>query len=444
MVLIFVVLVAVVLTGYLTQPKAPNNQVVETVLQDYCGSNVDEVTAQLDDLGIHYEITYVTDSGFVPGTVIRHTPGPGTVLNGISNVDLVVANDRVTVPDFSGASSVAEVLELASPHLTVELLYLQAETGLFFEDIPQGMVIDYIECNDAAGAELPLNSEITVTIYLKYQYDLVGQWYSAECTYGTLYLTNYHFREDGTFDYGFTGYMAVDYETDLYTYETYWDGAMGDDSHSGTYRIEGNQLILNYEYWDWNTETTQNTTAYYSISMTDAGLNLTHDASLTTAQYLPGSRPDPDAVLPFRIDGSWYALGTPEDGSALPVHTFYFWSNGEFKSNRYNYLRGDAGWYFPGAGSTYAGNYTFDGTQLVLHYTRELVSVHDDEGNYIGTEPIAMEKTYALILTVDNGQITNVACDALDLSCMVRIDPSPYVNVDIMGAPMEYANLLFP
>lgn len=351
---------------------------------------------------------------------------------------------HVTVPDFSTATSVDEILSLAKPHLQVELIYNHAESGMIYDHIPEGMVIDYVECRETAGAELPAGSKITVTIYLKYQYDLTGYWYNAECTYDSLYLAEYYFGEDGTFSYYFMGYMAVDYETDLYTYGTYWDGAMGAESYNGTYRLNGNLLELSYDYWDWGTESTEHTVTLYDVSMENGSLNLNHIAAGFTTQYLPGRQPAPDAVLPFRIDGSWYALGTPEDGSALPVHTFYFWSNGEFKSNRYCYLHSNDGWYFPGGGATLVGTYTFDGTTLTLHYTDELVANYDNDGNIIGTDPIPCNETQIFTLTINGNQLTSAVCEGLMLNCLIQTAPSPYIHVDIMGQPLEHANQLYP
>lgn len=354
------------------------------------------------------------------------------------------SDTTVTVPDFSAVTSVEEILDLVQPNLQVDLIYNHAEAGMIYDHIPEGMVIDYIECSMAAGTELPDGSKITVTIYLKCQYDLTGYWYHAETTYDSLYLTEYHFGEDGTFSYYFMGYMAVDYETDLYTYGTYWDGAMGAESYDGTYRLNGNLLELSYDYWDWGTESTEHTVTLYDVSMENGSLNLNHIAAGFTTQYLPGKQPEPDAVLPFRMDGSWYALGTPEDGSTLPVHTFYFWSNGEFKSNRYCYLHSNDGWYFPGAGATLVGTYTFDGTTLTLHYTDELVANYDNDGNIIGTDPIPCNETQIFTLTINGNQLTSAVCEGLMLNCLIQTAPSPYIYVDIMGQPLEHANQLYP
>lgn len=449
LVVILVVIAGLILVVSLLNRKEPMQNTQTVVLENYAGAHVDTVTTALENLGIRYEITYITDPSQTPGTVIRHDPGAGTALALISRVELVVVRDAAVVPDFSAATSVEELQALADRHgLQLALIYANPEAGLTFDSIPEGMVIERMECNYAPGTALEPGSEVTVTVCLKPQYQLTGHWYNAGYTYGSLSLTQYYFGEDGTFRYSYMSYMAVDYETELYTYGTYWDGAMGSDDRSGTYQLSGDQLTLSYDFYNWETDAMDHATLTYQISISDGMLHLSRDDLGFSTSYSPGTQPDRDAVIPFSISGSWYALGTPVSndfgGQSLSVHTFYLWDNGSFKSNRYAYLNSGDGWYFPGAGSTLVGTYSFDGTNLVLHYTAELLPVYDDNGSIIDSESIPMDETHTLVLTVTDGEVTAVAHDSIGLRCMIRVDPSPYVNVDIMGAPLEHANQLYP
>lgn len=447
LVIVLVILVGVAMVFGLTNRKEP--MAAETaVLQNYEGVHVDTATAALQNLGIRYKITYVAASGKAPGTVIRHEPAVGTVLEFISCVELFVVQNCATVPDFSAATSIEEVQNLAEQNdLQLDLIYTDPEAGLTFESIPDGMVIDRIECNFAPGAQIEPGSTVIVTICLKADYTLTGAWHHAEYNYGSLYLAQYHFNEDGTFSYYYMGYMAVDYETDLYTYGTYWDGAMGADAYDGTYTLSGSQLILSFEYWDWGCEAYIQTVEIYQITVIGGVLDMRSESSGHSLQYQAGSQPDRDAVLPFSMTGSWYALGTPinyEDFRSMAVYTFLFFEDGTFKAGHYSYQNDGSGWYFPGAGSTFTGEYSFDGTNLVLHYTTELQPVFNDNGDYMGTESVPMDDTEAFVLTVENGEITDVAHNSTQLCHFIRVDPSPYVNVDIMGAPLDHANRLYP
>ena len=447
LVILLVILVGAAKFFGLTNRKEPAAAEI-AVLHNYEGAHVSTVTTALENWGIRYKITYVKSSDKAPGTVIRHEPAAGTALEFISCVELFVVKNCATVPDFSAATSIQEVQNLAEQNdLQLELIYTDPEAGLAFDSIPEGMVIDRIECDFAPGAELDPGSTVTVTICLKADYPLVGAWHHAEYNGGSLYLAQYHFNEDGTFSYYYMGYMAVDYETPLYTYGTYWDGAMGADAYEGTYTLSGSQLILSYEYWDWGLEAQVPATDFYQISMADGVLHLMNVGSGHSSAYHPGSQPDRDAVLPFSMTGSWYVLGTPidyEDFRSMAVHTFQFFEDGTFKSGHYSYQNDGSGWYFPGAGSRFTGEYSFDGTNLVLHYTVELQPVINNDGDYMGTESVPMDDTEAFVLTIENGEITDVAHNSAGLRYFVRVDSSPYVNVDIMGAPLDHANQLFP
>ncbi len=449
---VILVILLVILVGAekffgLTNRKEP--AAAETaVLHNYEGAHVSTVTTALENWGIRYKITYVTEPGKAPGTVIRHEPAAGTALEFISCVELFVAQNRATVPDFSAATSVEEVQNLAEQNdLQLELIYTDPAAGLTFESIPDGMVIDRIECDFAPGAEVEPGSTVTVTICLKADYKLTGDWHHAEYNYGSLYLAQYHFNADGTFSYYYMGYMPVDYETDLYTYGTYWDGAMGADDYDGTYTLSGSQLILSFEYWDWGCEAYIQTVEVYQIAVIGGVLEMRREGNDYGVQYQAGSQPDRDAVLSFSMTGSWYALGTPinyEDFRSMAVYTFLFYEDGTFESGHYCYQNGGSGWYFPGAGSTFTGEYSFDGTNLVLHYTAELQLIINNDGDYMGTESVPVDDTEAFVLTVENGEITDVAHNSAGLRYFIRFNPSPYVNVDIMGAPLDHANQLFP
>lgn len=381
--------------------------------------------------------------------MIRHEPAAGTALEFISCVELFVVKNCATVPDFSAATSIQEVQNLAEQNdLQLELIYTDPAAGLAFDSIPEGMVIDRIECDFAPGAELDPGSTVTVTICLKADYPLVGAWHHAEYNGGSLYLAQYHFNEDGTFSYYYMGYMAVDYETPLYSYGTYWDGAMGADAYEGTYTLSGSQLILSYEYWDWGCEAYIQTVEVYQIAVIGGVLEMRREGNDHGVQYQAGSQPDRDAVLAFTICGSWYAFGTPTadefGGRTMAVYTFQFFEDGTFKAGHYVYHNDGSGWYFPGAGSRFTGEYSFDGSNLVLHYTIELQPVINNDGDYMGTESVPMDDTEAFVLTIENGEITDVAHNSAGLRYFVRVDSSPYVNVDIMGAPLDHANQLFP
>ena len=447
LVILPIILVGVAMFFGLTDRTEPMG--AETaVLQNYEGNHVDMVTAALENLGVQYKITYVTASDKTPGTVIGQSPAPGSALDEVSSVELVVVSQMVHVPDFSAAATVDEITALAQQNdLTVTLIYIDEAAGLTYDSIPEGMVIEGIDANYAPGAEVEPGSEITVTIRLNGQYVLVGDWYFAECLYGSLYLTQYTFREDGTFSYYYMGYMPVDYSTDLYTYGTYWDGAMGADSYEGTYILSGDQFTLCYNFWNWELNINDYAQRTHTFAIQDGALHLSYSDN-TTTKYLPGSQPDRDAVLPFSIAGSWYALGTPvsdEFGSrSMAVYTFLFFEDGTFKSGHHHYLNDGSNWYFPGAGSTFTGEYTFDGTNLVLHCTAELQSVFNNDGDYMGTESVPIDNTYCYVLTVKNGEITDVAQNSAQLRCFIRVHPSPYVNIDIMGAPLDHANQLYP
>ncbi len=448
LVILLVILVGAAAVLGLLDRKTPM-EAATTVLQNYAGTHVDTVTGALENLGIRYQITYVTDSSKAPGTVVRHEPGWGTIVENITSVELFVVRDCAIVPDFSAATSVEEVRDMAQQNdLQVNFIYTDEPMGLFFDAIPEGMMIDRIYCSHAPGMEVDPGITVTVTICLKADGTLLGAWHRAEMNYGSLYLTSYQFNEDGTFSYYHMGYMAVDYETPLYTYGTYWDGAMGADMYDGTYTLTGSQLILSYNYWDWDLEAEVPAIDVYQISFVDGVLHLLQEGTGHTFQYHPGSQPDRDAVLPFSMCGSWYALGTPNDSEFgnrfMTVYTLQFFENGTFEASHDVYANDGSGWYFPGGGCDLMGEYSFDGTNLVLHYTTEMQPVFDDHGEYMGTENVPMDETETFVLTVESGEITAIAQNSAGLCCFVRYHTSPYVNVDITGAPLEHAGQLFP
>lgn len=448
LVIVPLILVGLALFFGLTRPKAPAAAEI-AVLQNYEGVHVDTATAALENLGLRYKITYVTDSGKTPDTVVRQKPAMGTALEFISCVELFVAKNCATVPDFSTATSVEELQNLASQHdLKLDLIYMDPEAGLTFESIPEGMVIDRIECDHAPGAQIDPGSTVTVTICLKTDYVLTGIWHQAEYDCGSLYLAQLDFKDDGTFSYYYMGYAPADYETDLFTYGTYWVGAMGADAYNGTYMLTGSQLILSYEYWDWEYESYIQTVEVYQIKVSDGVLEMRNENSGHMQQYHTGRQPDRDAMPAFTLEGGWYAFGAPTnyeaDFRSMAVYTFQFFDDGTFRAGHYGYQNDGAGWYFPGAGSTFTGEYTFDGTNLVLHYTAEMQPVFNDDGDYMGTECVPIDETDRFVLSVENGEITDAERNGTRLPCFVRFDPSPYVNLDLMGELLEHANQLYP
>lgn len=448
--LLIIVLLAAFLLFILLNPNEPIQGAHNSVLaENYIGLSIDEATDRLELSGIRYTITYVENSDHAPGTVIGQLPEAGTVTDGFDHIELTVVKNSTVMPNFNGLTTQQQILDLAEEYrIVVQMDFTDERTGSVWTVLPDGMVIDRIETNPAPGSPITEGMTVIATIYVKPMYDLTGDWYRAGYTYGSLYLTQYSFREDGTFSYCYMGYLPVDEETDLYTYGTYWSGAMGADSNEGTYQVSDTQVTLSYDFWNWETESDDHATRSMDYSIHDGVLTLGYAELGIFTDYLPGTQPDRNEPMPFSISGSWYAFGTPEStefgGQYLPVYVFYLFENGEFSSYHYDYLNDGSGWYFPGAGSKFVGTYTFDNSELALTYTKKLSDVYNNDGDIIGTESIPVDYYHTIMLSVVDGEVTQTVCHTLFLNSFYRFDPSPYANVDVMGKPLEHANQLYP
>lgn len=447
--IIVVILAAIVVFRLFIQDKPQEGGQNSVLVENYIGLSADDVTDRLELSGIRYSITYVESSHHAPGTIIGQIPEAGTVSNGFDHIEITVVKDNDVMPDFNGLTSEQEILDLAEEYrITVQMTFTDGKSDALWGCLPDGMVIDRIETDPAPGSPITEGTIVTVTIYVRPMYDITGDWYHAEYMYGSLSLTQYSFREDGTFRYYYMGYVPVDYETEVYTYGTYWAGAMGADSFEGTYQVSGSQLALSYDFWNWETESNDHANRTMDFTLYDGVLTLGYAEYGIYTDYLPGTQPDQDEPIPFSINGSWYAFGTPKDNEfgdqILPVYTFYLFSNGEFKAIHYTFMNSGDGWYFPGAGSVFVGTYNFDNSELALSYTAKLRDNYNNNGDIISTESLPVDYYHTIMMNVVNGTVTDAASYTLSLNNFYQYDPSPYANMEMMDTMLDHANELYP
>ena len=351
-----------------------------------------------------------------------------------------VVSANTTVPDFSAATSEAELAQLAqNADLTMTLQYMDDEGNLHGTN-PGGEWVGIESVDPAIGTSVPRGSSVTATvrIHIEPELTITGQWHN--CEYGTsLELSQLTFNEDGTFSFYSMGYIEVNEPTDLYLYNQYWSGARGSMDFAGTYTLEGDQVTLTYSLYDFDTDQYFPAGGTYRVQQYDNSLVfswLSGDNDWVFQQhYTAGALPEDTNQPITSATGTWYLFEEPENSYG----DSYFCSFTQLTVNEDGtcdaailYLERNSYTWAPFSDDypQYKGTCSFDGSVFELHYTSTL-QINWETGDY---EYVPCDIRIRLTVEMD-GAIGNVT-DAGD-SKIVRIgrlrpypDPSIWSSFD--------------
>lgn len=336
----------------------------------------------------------------------------------VEQPETTTISNEITVPDFLQMKEKERISAWAIENdIVLEFSYVDGKGKEYTSD-PGGVIRGVIAQQPEAGKTLPPGSTVRVTLQVELpptlQELLIGSWHNCKFDLLTLKLEEITFREDGTFDTYGMGYLPVEAGGELYLYGRYWSGAMGASEESGTYSWAGDNLVLQYQYYDNDLGENISYQQTFKVDIDEDTLTFTYlEGDRAPRQdvivYQSGSQPDANSPLPEdTFVGSWVFHGEihPYDIQESESHytqggLLRLYSDGTFTIDIIMLSKSFyGGWYHMGGGdSRYRGTYTVENGCITLNYTGQYVSNHDDMGNWLGTELIPYEETEKLILT---------------------------------------------
>lgn len=331
--------------------------------------------------------------------------------------ETTISNHR-TIPDFSEMTDPEQISLWASQNeMVLQVTYVD-ENGTEYASDPGGEILGVISQQPQPGKTLPPGSTVYVTLKVELpptvQERIVGSWHFCDFDLLSLYLEEITFHEDGTFDTYGMGYIPVETEAELYLFGRYWSGAMGAAEESGTYSWTEDNLVLEYQYYDYYLEENISYQQIFKVDIGEDTLTLTYlEGDQPPRQdvliYQTGARPAADTPLPEGIfAGVWVFHGEIRAHEIQEFDSHYaqggqliLYEDGTFALENIQLSKSiHGGWYHMGGGEgRYCGNYTVENDCITLTYTGQYVSNYDNVGNWLGTELVPYEDTEKLILT---------------------------------------------
>ena len=345
-----------------------------------------EVEPDLIHAGIYYTVTYKDDPNKPINSIIGYTQN----MDGTEYAFIVVSSNT-TVPNFSAATSEAELTQLTqNADLILTLQYLDDE-GNLYDTNPGGewMGIESVDPGIGSTVARGTSVAVTVCVHIEPEISITGQWHNCDNIY-SLELSQLTFQPDGTFSFYSMGYIPVNEPTDLYLYDQYWSGARGSTDFTGSYTLEGDQVTLSYSVYDFDTDQYLPAGGVYRVTQYDNSLVfswISGDEDWAFQQhYTAGLFPEGTNHPITSATGTWYLFEEPEnpyEGSYLCSFTQLTVNDDGTCEAANPYLERNPYTWAPFSDDypQYKGTCTFDGSVFDLHYTSTL-RIYWETGDY--------------------------------------------------------------
>jgi serine/threonine-protein kinase len=136
----------------LTISDGPGNT---SVPSDLLGMSLEDARNRLTAVGLLIAQTVPVDADSAPGTILKVTPDPGSIVEAGSSVVLQIASGNIQVPNLIGTS------EVEAKTLLTQAGFLVREISAVDSSKPANSVIAQAP---AAGTTRPIGSAVTITI----------------------------------------------------------------------------------------------------------------------------------------------------------------------------------------------------------------------------------------------------------------------------------------